>query len=149
MQPSDCLCFLSIKFHTYPGETRNEQVNNYWADHSLYLKAVSSYEKYIAFLESEPGLSSKMSGPLSSSIVGRLNYLLDFNIINNHHDSACGILLDDYLVILSSSELDIKEFDSVRIKVVNVTLEKLNKICTTREADIQKAQKYFQSMEDK
>lgn len=138
--------FYKVSF-TYPGKTRDDQIDNYWADHSLYLKALSSYEKYKAFLESEPELRSKLFGPLSSSIVGRLNYLLYFNTLNSHQDSACGLLLDDYLVILSSSALDMKEFDPVRIKVVNATLEHLNKMCTTREADIQKAQKYFLSME--
>ena len=140
--------FYKISY-TYPGKTRDEQVNNYWADNNLYLKALSSYEKYKKFLESEPELSSKMSGPLTSSIAGRLSYLLDYNIFNNDQESACGVLLDDYLDILSSPMLDIKEFDSIRIEVVNFTLKKLNRKCLARQTDIQKVQKEFSNLEDK
>ncbi len=140
--------FYKISY-TYSGETRSKQIDNYWEDHSLYQKSLISYQKYKSYFRNDPRVSEK-SGAITSSMIGRLSYLIGFNMFNNHLEPACGQLLDDYLMTLTSQELDVDELGPNRIKTVDVILKDLATKCPMRQIEILNTKKqFFHILEDK
>ncbi len=129
--------------YTYPGETEEQQIDNYWDDHSLYQKALVSYQKYKNYFRRDPEVDRK-SGAITSSMIGRLNYLVGFNIFKNQPEAICGSLLDDYLAFLSSPWLDINEIGPNQNKTVNAVLEDVVEKCPARQTEIINTQKHFQ-----
>jgi hypothetical protein len=132
-------------YYTYPGKTEDEQVDNYWADHSLWQRSLASYQAYKTFFRSDPELNTK-SGAITSSMIRRLSYLTGFNVLNNHPENACGPLLDDYLSILLSPEVDVDELGSNRINTVKAVLKDLIKKCPARRTEILNTRKQFLHM---
>lgn len=133
---------------TYPGETSNQQTDNYWEDKDNHHKSLVSYQKFTKYIAGNPYLEGKQ-GSVYTSLIYRLENLIYFNSLHGNFDVSCGQLLDDYLDLLTSPELDLDKWDSIQVKTINIVLEESASNCQERKPEILKLQRTFDSLEGK
>lgn len=126
--------------HNYPGQTEKERIDNYWEDPENYRKAFLSNQKFKKYIRNNP-YYKKRSVAVNSTLRGRLGYLLGFNYFNKHPDVLCGKLLDDYLNLLASPELDSAKINK---KVIAANLKDFAQECPTQKDKINSIQEKFQ-----